>query len=407
MCERPARAARRRWRALARSRETDYVPPSIWSESHQEGAALDLPTSHRVPVSWLRAHASPAVKWRTVNDILPPGAARPADYETLKGEVLQYKLVVQILKKQKKTGLWGDNILGLAANKTYGYKDVGTVAQYRRLLELGLPRDERAYRLAERMFFRLLSRDEAPDLLAEYRTAARGSRDLVAWSREQFREGATAALAQAGMVEDPRVRGSAHRIASQVSQFLRSELAAKPLIRKGARTVLHPEAAPPTTLSVAIVAYMPTLQRERAGFVERLSAYLAQPQPKKKYVIAVGRKTIPPTYQLLGNPIEADRNGTAKDLPLALHWIELLVRMGALATNETAVRVLRRLLEEVDVTGVWAPRNLRSVPKSPSRLADFAFPLELDSKTPESRQADVTFRLALIARLAGWQLEYT
>jgi hypothetical protein len=171
--------------------------------------------------------------------------------------------------------------------------------------------------------------------------------------------------------------------------------------------VLHPDAFPPTTLSVAIVAYMPTLQRERAGFVERLCAYLSQTQPKKKYVIAIGRKTIQPTYQLLGNPIEADRNGTARDLPLALHWIELLVRMGTLHTNEVAVRVLRRLLEEVDANGVWAPHNLRSIPKSPSRLADFAFPLEGDPRTTERRQADVTFRLALIAKLAGWQLEYT
>jgi hypothetical protein len=355
----------------------------------------------------LRAHASPAIKWRTVNDILPPGAASPADYETLKAEVLQYKLVTQTFKKQRKGGLWGDNILGLASSKAQGYKDVGTVAQYRRLLELGVPREERAYRLAERMFFRLLSRDESPDLLVEYKAAAKGNPDLVSWSRERFREGATAALAHAGLVEDPRVRGSAHRIASQVSQFLRSELAAKPLIRKGPRTILHPEAFPPTTLSVAIISYMPTLQRERAGFVERLCAFLSQPQPKKKYVIAVGRKTIQPTYHLLGNPIEADRYGSAKDLPLALHWIELLVRLEALHTNELAVRVLRRLLDEVDAAGVWAPRNLRTVPKSPSKLADFAFPLEVDFKAPESRQVDVTFRLALIAKLAGWQLEYT
>lgn len=371
------------------------------------GAALDLPTSHRVPISWLRAYASPAVKWRTVNDILPPGAASPADYELLREELRQYKPVLQTLKKQKKSGLWGDNILGLAPNKTQGYRDVGTVAQYRRLLELGVPRDERAYRLAERLFFRLLSRDEGLDLLVEYKTAARGNPELVVRGRDQFREGATAALAHAGLVEDPRVRGSAHRLVSLVSQFLRSELAGKPWVRKGARTILHSEAFPPTTLLVAIVAYMPTLQRERAGFVERLCAYLAQPQPHKKYVIAVGRKTIQPTYQLLGNPVEADRSGTAKDLPLALHWIELLVRMGTLGTNEAAGRVLRRLLDDVDANGVWAPRNLRSLPKSPSRLADFAFPLEVDPKTAERRQADVTFRLALIAKLAGWTLEYT
>jgi hypothetical protein len=385
----------------------DYVPALLGGNRPIEGATLDLPTSHRVPVSWLRAHASAPIKWRTVNDILPAGSASPADYEALKAELLQTRHVTQVLKKQKPSGLWGDNILGLAPNKTLGYKDVGTVSQYRHLLELGLPRDDRAFRLTERLFYRLLSRDDSPELLAEYKAAAKGNPELVAWGRNLYREGATASLAHAGLIEDPRVRGSAHRIASQVSQFLRSEVSAKPLIRRGSRTVLSPEAYPPTAMSVATVAYMPTLQRERAGFIERLCAFLAEPLPKKKYVIQLGRKVLPPTHQLLGNPIEVDRSGNAKDLPLTLHWIELLVRMGMLHTNEPAVRALQRLLSDVDSQGVWAPKNLRALPKSPSRLADFAFPLEPELKTLEKKQADVTFRLALIARFAGWTLEYT
>jgi hypothetical protein len=68
---------------------------------------------------------------------------------------------------------------------------------------------------------------------------------------------------------------------------------------------------------------------------------------------------------------------------------------------------MQKLLSEVDSIGVWSPKNLRALPKSPSRLADFTFPLEPDGKTLERRQADVTFRLALIAKLAGWSLEYT
>jgi hypothetical protein len=32
------------------------------------------------------------------------------------------------------------------------------------------------------------------------------------------------------------------------------------------------------------------------------------------------------------------------------------------------------------------------------------FPLEGDSKSVQGRQADVTFRMALIARLAGWEI---
>ena len=320
--------------------------------------------------------------------------------------MLESKAVVQIAKKQKPNGTWGDNILGLDPVRGKVLDDIGTVSRYRRLIELGMPATERPFRLTDRLFYRLLSKDEAPELMFEFRKAAKASPELATWARGVMREAATTALAQAGQVEDPRVRGAAHRIASDVSQFLRSELAEKPLIRRGNRTVLHPGAYPPTVFSVAMVALMPNLQRERAGFVERLTTFLAKPAAKREYVVVVGKKAVRPVFQLLGDPIQPDSAGHPKDLALALHWIEVLVRLGALHTSETAQRVFARLLKERDSQGVWAPKSLRSLPKSPSKLADFAFPLEIDGKTAERRQADVTFRLALIAKLAGWQLEF-
>lgn len=281
------------------------------------------------------------------------------------------------------------------------------MARYRRLVELGLPRGERPYRLAERVLFRLLSRDEDPTLYYEYRKAVKTNPALGEWVRDQMGEAAAAALAHAGHIEDPRVRGAAHRIATRVSQFLRSEAAQKPIIRRGSRNVLNPEAHPPSLFSVALVAYMPALQRERAGFVERLGAYLGTPETRRTYVIKIGRKVIQPTFQMLGDPLQADSAGNPKDLPFALHWIELLVRLGMLNVSPVAQRILSRLLRDCDQNGVWSPRNLRAIPKSKSRLADFAFPLEADARDPERRKADVTFRLALIAKLAGWQLSYT
>ncbi|MBI2401594.1 MAG: hypothetical protein HYV20_02420 [Gemmatimonadetes bacterium] len=332
--------------------------------------------------------------------------ASPEDRAALLADVLEQKAVVQLVRKQKPNGTWGDNILGVDPVRGKLLDDAGTVSRYRRLIELGVPTSERAFRLTDRLFYRLLSKDDAPELMFEFRKAGKASPELANWVRGAMREAATTALAQAGQLEDPRVRGAAHRIASNVSQFLRSELADKPLIRRGSRTVLHPEAYPPTVFSVAMVALMPNLQRERAGFVERLTAFLGRPAAKREYVVVVGKKAVKPVFQLLGDPIQADSAGHPKDLPLALHWIEVLVRLGALHTYETAQRVLARLLKECDAQGVWAPKSLRSLPRSPSKLADFAFPLEFDGKTPERRQADVTFRLGLIAKLAGWQLEF-
>jgi hypothetical protein len=316
------------------------------------------------------------------------------------------RAVAQVLRRQKADGLWGDNILGIAPSKAQGIKEAGTVSQYRRLLELGVSADERAFRLTDRVFFRLLSRDEDPELAHEYRKAAKADAEYGLWVRALMRDAATAALAQSGQVEDPRVRGSAHRIATEISAFLRSELADKPLIRKGARRILHPDARPPTIFSVATVAYMPALQRERAGFVERLTAFLARPA-KLDFVILAGKRVVKPSFHLLGDPLELDKAGHPKDLPFALYWIELLARLNALQTSPTAQKGLSRLMADCDERGVWSPKSLRGLPPSPSHIADFAFPLEADVKAPEGRKVDVTFRLALIAKLAGWQLSYT
>jgi hypothetical protein len=381
-------------------------PPAKTPPSRSQEPTLELPTSHRVPVAWIREHACAPIRWRTVTEILPAGSATPADLQVLRAEVLQYKRVVATLKKQKDDGVWGANILGLGPAKAQGIKDVGTVAQYRHLLELGVPREERAFRLADRVLFRLLSRDDDPALLYEFHKAGKSNPALALWARELMREGATAALAQAGHAEDPRVRGAAHRIATNVSQFLRSDLADKPILRKGSRNILHPDAHPPTLFAMATVAFMPNLQRERAGFVDRLAAFLARPAPKKTYVITAGRKVLKPVFHVLGDPLQTDASGNPKDLPFALHWIELLARTNMLRATPTAQRVLARLLKDCDEDGVWTPRNLRALPRSSSGVAGFAFPLEVEGRAPEKRKADVTFRLALIARLAGWSLDF-
>ncbi len=324
----------------------------------------------------------------------------------LREELLHYKRITQTVRKQRK-GVWGGNILGIAPAKAQDIKDVGTVATYRHLVELGLPSGERVFRPAERVFYRLLSRDDDPALLFEYKKGGKGNSELAHWARRQFREGAAAALAQAGRTEDPRVRGCAHTVVTNVSAFLRSELAEKPIIRKANKGILHPDAYPPTMYSVAMLAYMPSLQRERAGFAERLGAYISRPATKRAYVIQLGRRGIKPSHLVLGEPLQASASGVPKDLPLALHWIELLVRLHLLDTSTVAQRILARLLKQCNAEGVWSPKNLRALPKSTSNLADFASPLEVDGKTVERRQSYVTFRLALIAKLAGWDLEYT
>jgi hypothetical protein len=157
---------------------------------------------------------------------------------------------------------------------------------------------------------------------------------------------------------------------------------------------------------VAMIAHMPNLQRERAGFTERLGHYLAQPAPKKAFVVMLGKKAMKPQQLLLGDPIEADAKGTPKDLPLALYYIALLSRMHALQWAPVATKVLARTLKDVDERGIWAPKPLRSQPKAANHITHHWYPLQPDDKSAESKQIDVTFRLALIAKSLGWELTF-
>ncbi|MCU0620133.1 MAG: hypothetical protein MUC69_01365 [Gemmatimonadales bacterium] len=368
---------------------------------------MELPTEHRIPLSWLMEHGSEAIRLRTLTELAPPGFATPEQVAAAQQALTESKLAGAVVKKQKDTGIWAANLLGLAPSAVQGIKDIGTIPQYRRLLALGYPHSARVFKLADRTLFRLLSRDEDPALLYEFLKAGKAEPAVAIWVRELFREAAAAALAEAGHLEDPRLRGAAHKIANALSTFLRSPLAAKPFVRSGKHTALHPEAFPPTWYSVSMIAHMPNLQRERAGFAERLGHYLAQPAPKKEFVIVLGKKALKPQQLLLGDPIEADSKGNAKDLPLALYYISLLARMHALEWAPVATKVLARLLADCDARGVWSPKAIRSQPKPVNKITYHWYPLHPDDKSAEGRVVDVTFRLAQVAKTLGWELHYS
>jgi hypothetical protein len=314
-------------------------------------------------------NACQSIRYRLATEIFP-SLLTPPELEAIRLELESQGAAKQIIKKQKDTGIWGANLLGIAPNKTSGIKDVGTIPQFLRLVEMGLGPDSRPLRMAGRVLYRLVSRDEDPKLLFEYAKYSTIEIGAEPWIREIVREAAASALARGGQGDDPRVRGAAHKILNQVSAFLRSE---------------------------------PAVQRERAGLVERLGSYLSKAAPKKAYSVSLGKKSLKPGFLLLGDPVHVSASGQPDDLPFALHWMELLARLGLLATSASSAKIWGRLTKELD-GGVWHPRNLRTLPKSTSPWAYHMFPLESDSKKPESRQADVTFRMALIARLAGWDL---
>lgn len=373
-----------------------------------EERPLDLPTTHRVPVSWLVANGGPAVKFRTLAELAPPGSVSADVLTAAVREAVLSPAVTAVTTRQQVTGLWDDNFLAFEGGQKEGGTEPGTVAQYRRLLQLGVPTTTRPFRLADRVLFRTLSRDDDPLLYGEFFEATEKDPDLAEAARNHIREGVCSALAEAGHEHDPRLRGAAHKVISAVSAFLRSDLSADPFVkRSGGGWTLHPEAAPPSWWSVAMLAAMPSLQRERAGFVERLGQYLSQPAPETSFMVNVGGVMIKPTHVLLGNPIELDQKGYPRDVPLALHFIELLSGLGQLHASAVASDFVAKLFADVDEAGIWHPKNLRSQPKAMSPVTHHFWPLAADEGDLASRQADITFRLALVAKRLGLPLEFT
>jgi hypothetical protein len=337
-------------------------------------------------------------------EVVPEPARDFERVESLRDALLHYKEALAIVRKQKETGLWGANLLAPGPSKAMGWKEVGTIFQYRRLLELGWPADARPFRFSDRFLFRLLSRDDDPALLVEFQRAAKSDPGLGLWVRSMGGQAAAAALARGAHQDDPRLRGAAHRIASDISMYLRSDLAQKPFRKAQGKTVLDPLTYAPTVFSVEMLAFMPAVQRERAGFLERLAAYFSTPTPRREFYILAGRKQLKPLFEVLGDPMHADAQGRVDDVPFALYWLELLTRLGVVRQVVPAARVLARLYSECDDQGIWTPAGLRVMPKSENPVISHYFPLEGPGKSPAQRQTDVTFRLALIGRLLGLPL---
>ncbi len=369
-----------------------------------------------MPLSWLLEAASPPIQYRAYAEIVPDAARDGEQLATLRTAALAYKPAQAIARKQKPTGLWGGNLLGPGPSKAYGWAETGTVYQYRRLLELSWPHYDRVFRDADRFLFQILSRIEpddadrdvaqrAQELLVEFQRPAKGDPGLARWARRVGREAAACALARGGHTEDPRLRGAAHRIATDISTYLRSELAQKPYKKAHGKTVLEPAAYPPTIFSVEMLAFLPSLQRERASFIERLGNYFSAPASRRAFFILAGKKLVKPVFELLGDPLRADAQGRVKDVPFAAYWLELLARLGLVRQMPGESRALARLFSECDAQGIWSPKSLRTRPKATSPLTAHYYPLEGLGQSPAQRQTDITFRLALIARIMGLPIE--
>ncbi|HET7457585.1 MAG TPA: hypothetical protein VFJ74_08010 [Gemmatimonadaceae bacterium] len=357
-------------------------------------------TPVRVPVGWLLDHAAAPIKYRTLAEIVRPAGGVPAGVRALP---YTYRPALLLALGQSLDGTWNQSMLGVPSSRAEHFEGVGTVSAVRRLIEYGWEAESPPLARARRILFRLLAEDNDPAYLFDF-AKGKGEEPMLKRGRMILREAAAAALAQAGYENDPRLRGAARRILDRIANYLRSPLSQKPWVRVGNKQVLATEASPPSYFALTMLAYMPLFRSEHHDSVERLYRHLTQPEPRQESAQLVGGKIVPQPHLVLGDMLP-HRNAVDADVPAALNWLELMARLGYLRRNENWGKMFERFVDDRDREGVWHPHKGMAAPRSSNPFVWPTFPLEESTAGGEDRWTDVTFRIGLIARVAGRPIE--
>jgi hypothetical protein len=304
--------------------------------------------------------------------------------------------------QQRLDGTWNQAMLTLPSARSDRFEGVGTVNAVRRLVEYGWEKDSPPLLHARRVLFRLLAEDNDPEFLYEL-GAKTNDEDQVRRGRLILREAAGAALAQAGYEDDPRLRGVARRVLERIGNFIRSPLGQKPWIRVGNQHVLAPEATPPSMHALIMFAHMPLFRTEHHEHMDRLYHFLTQPLPRQVPIQLVGKKVIAQPHFVLGDQLP-NRNAADADVASALTWLELMARLGFLKRNDNWSKLLDRFLDDRDNQGVWHPHKGLAAVRTTNPFVWPSYPLQGELSGDE-RWTDATFRLGLIARIAGRPIE--
>jgi hypothetical protein len=351
------------------------------------------------PVSWLVEHGSPPIQYRSLADVgrIPEVNARDIDWLPY-----SYRPAIKLAVSQTRDGMWNNSILSLPGKHTSDFANIGTIPAVRRLLEYGWGPESPPLLLARRLLFRLLAEDNDPAYTFELGTKTRDD-DLVRRTRGIFREAAAATLAQCGYENDPRLRGAARRILERTVAYLASPLGEKPWMRVGNTHVLAPESAPPSIYTLTMLAHMPIFRHEHFTAVERIYDWITQPLPRQDAVQLFGKKMVPQPHLIMGDVLP-HRNAVEADVPFALLWLETMARLNFLRRNDGWMKLYERFVDDRDRGGVWHPHKGSDRPTTTHAWAWPTFPLD-EGSGAESKWTDVTFRIGLIGRLLGREIE--
>jgi len=372
--------------------------PSAAAESIPS-ISTPIPEQLSFPLSWLLDHAAAPIKYRAMGEV---ARITNPSLRTLDWLPYSHRPAIRLAATQQRDGTWNQSILSIPARNSTDFANIGTVPAVRRLIEYGWSPESPPLILARRLLFRLLAEDNDPAFLFELATKTRDD-DLVRRSRGLFREAAAATLAQCGYENDPRLRGAARRILERTVSYLNSPLGEKPWMRVGNTHVLAPESAPPSLYTLTMLAHMPIFRHEHFSEVERIYDWITQALPRQDAVQLYGKKMVPQPHLVMGDMLP-HRNAVEADVPFALMWLETMARLNFLRRNEGWMKLFERFADDRDRSGVWHPHKGMERPATTHPWAWSTFPLE-DGEGLESKWTDVTFRIGLIGKLLGREIE--
>lgn len=358
------------------------------------------PSPVTFPLDWLLTHAAAPIQFRSLAEV---ARLTPEERQQVSALPFTHRPALLLATQQGPDGTWSGGMLGIPSARAEHFEGIGTIPAVRRLIEYGWHRDTPPLLHARRALFRLLAEDQDPTFLYELGGKHAPDEESVRYGRALLREAAAATLAQSGYEGDPRLRGAARRIVVRMADYLRSPLAQKPFIRQGNQHLLAAEAAPPSIHTVMMLAYMPLFRAEHHREMDALYTHLTQPQPRQEAVQLIAGRPAPVPHLVLGDPLP-HRNAADADVPFALFWLELMARLGFLKRNDNWSRLFERFLDDRDRAGVWHPHKGTAIARSSNPYVWPTYPLEAQL-AGEERWTDVTFRLGLIARLAGRPIE--
>lgn len=309
---------------------------------------------------------------------------------------------LRIAVSQDPFGVWNGRMLAIPSGGSRKPESgIGTILAVHRLLELGWERDASPFQAARRPLFRLLAEDTDASLTYDLSTTGRDPEGVL-WARGVLRGAAAASLAHAGHELDPRLRGAAQRLLGRVDEYISSSLVEDPWIKTANGHVLSPDAFPPSYHIMWMLAHMPAFCIEHDDLLDRLAAYFARPVSRHAPQQQVGARVLANPWLLTGDPLSA-KSISDSDLMLTLYWLELVARLGLLKRHEGWSQLLGRLLDERDRDLVWRPGKAQHVAGG----HDITWPWrDLQGRGDAGLEVEVTFRLALIARLAGYTVDF-